>query len=44
MLELQGGLPTGREALQPSELIHSHDKATTSYYTKSESSVSGISK
>jgi hypothetical protein len=44
MLELGGGLPTGREALQPSEPHHSPDKATPSYYTKNENVASGISK
>jgi hypothetical protein len=36
-LKLRGGLPTGREALQPSEPRHSPDKATSSYYTKNAS-------
>jgi hypothetical protein len=44
VLELQGGLPTGREALRPSEPHHSPDKATPSYYTKNENFASGISK
>jgi hypothetical protein len=44
VLELQGGLPTGQEALQPSEPQHSPDKATPSYYTKNGSFSSGISK
>jgi hypothetical protein len=37
VLELWGWLPTGWEALQPSEPHHSPDKATLSYYTKNES-------
>jgi hypothetical protein len=44
VLELRGGLPTGREALRPSEPRHCPDKATPSYYTKNESFASGISK
>jgi hypothetical protein len=44
VLELQGGLPTGQEALRPSEPQHSPDKATPSYYTKNGSFSSGISK
>jgi hypothetical protein len=44
VLELRGGLPTGQEALWPSEPDHSPDKATPSYYTKNESFASGISK
>jgi hypothetical protein len=43
-LELQGGLLTSREALWPSELHHSPDKAMPSYYTKNNSFASGISK
>jgi hypothetical protein len=42
--ELRGGIPTGREALRPSEPHHSPDKATPSYYTRNESFASGISK
>jgi hypothetical protein len=44
MLELRGGLPTGREALRPSEPLHSLDKATPSYYTKNRTFTSAISK
>jgi hypothetical protein len=44
MLELRGGLQTGRQALWPSEPRHSPNKATPSYYTKNESFASGISK
>jgi hypothetical protein len=44
VLKLQGGLPIGREALQPSEPRHFLDKATSSYYTKNESFINGISK
>jgi hypothetical protein len=43
-LELRGGLPTGQEALWPSEPRHSPDEATPSYYTKNDSFASGISK
>jgi hypothetical protein len=43
-LGLQGGLPTGREALRPSEPQHSPDKVTPSYYTKNGSVATGISK
>jgi hypothetical protein len=43
-LKLRGGLPTGREALQPSEPHQSLDKAMLSYYTKNETFASGISK
>jgi hypothetical protein len=43
-LELRGGLPTGQEALRPSEPRHSPDKTTPSYYTKNGSFASGISK
>jgi hypothetical protein len=42
--ELQGGLPIGREALRPSEIHHSPNKSTPSYYSKNESFASGISK
>jgi hypothetical protein len=42
-LELRGGLPTGWEALRPSEPHHSPGKAMPSYYTKNESFASGIS-
>jgi hypothetical protein len=44
VLELQRGLPIGREALWPSEPCHSPDKATLSYHTKNEIFVSGICK
>jgi hypothetical protein len=44
MLELRGGLPTGREALPPSKPCHSPDKAMPRYYTKNESFASEISK
>jgi hypothetical protein len=44
MLELQGGLPTGLEALRPSEPRYSPDKATPIYYTKNGSFASGSSK
>jgi hypothetical protein len=43
VLELRGGLPIGQEALQPSELCHSPNKATPSYYTKNEIFASEIS-
>jgi hypothetical protein len=43
-LELQGWLPTGREALRPSEPRHSPDKVTPSYYIKNERFTSGIYK
>jgi hypothetical protein len=43
-LELWGGLPTGREAVRPSDPRHSPDRATPSNYTKNESSTSRISK
>jgi hypothetical protein len=43
-LELQGGLQIGREALRPSELHHSPDKATPRYHTKNESFASEIFK
>jgi hypothetical protein len=36
-------VPIGQETLRPSELCHSPDKATSSYYTKNESFASGIS-
>jgi hypothetical protein len=44
VLELRGGLLTGREVLWPSDPRHSPDKATPSYYTKKESLTRGISK
>jgi hypothetical protein len=44
MLELRGGLPTGPEALRPTEPRHSSNKATPSYHTKNESFASGICK
>jgi hypothetical protein len=43
-LEVRGGLPTGQEALHPSEPHHSPNKAMPSYYTKNGTFASGISK
>jgi hypothetical protein len=44
MLELSGGFLTGQGGLRPSEPYHSPNKVMPSYYTKSESFASGISK